>query len=523
MDCKKLTLCLVGFVILGNILKSQVTIGSTNIPLPGAILDLKSEADGTSKKGLLLPRVELIHTKTLLPTADESIAGNSGTHTGLVVYNVVNRNDVCKGLYVWSGNEWVPFTPCNFDMASNSYLVKPNGISEEIPVAKPYLVWKKRADLASLEFDKLTLEQKKLSLSVLWQDTQDLIDPNGLNFIDGDRGWHSKFTVKTKSNGKVGNALVALHMGSNRNETDPIIWSWHIWVTDYNPDAPTGQDKIYSTTNGEGSYVFMDRNLGAVTYDLNSKGSIGLMYQWGRKDPFTGPKGYGDNEYDQYSNLYSVNNILLEETKTNGIKHIPIINNTDSNLSKTIQNPMTFYYHPEIRTEGDGYGDWYGYFGIKDNDLWGAVSGVKSVFDPCPKGWKVPANTSNYSPWQKYHGEGLGGWSNYEFNQFQNGVELISSGDTPYLGFYPKVSFRFGRATLAGGVVGGSGSQLPGGIFAYETIRPASAYWSSSAGSNGLAKAFTLEGGAGSFWPIMVSDTQQIDKATGAFVRCVKE
>lgn len=32
----------------------------------------------------------------------------------------------------------------------------------------------------------------------------------------------------------------------------------------------------------------MDRNLGATTAEPNTVGALGLLYQWGRKDPFLG-------------------------------------------------------------------------------------------------------------------------------------------------------------------------------------------------------------------------------------------
>ncbi len=75
---------------------------------------------------------------------------------------------------------------------------------------------------------------------------------------------------KTNDYFKEGNAVVAA-----KDESGKILWSWHIWMT----DQP--QEHIYINDAG----TLMDRNLGA-TSAAPDEYSVGLMYQWGRKDPF---------------------------------------------------------------------------------------------------------------------------------------------------------------------------------------------------------------------------------------------
>ncbi|NDV69410.1 hypothetical protein [Dysgonomonas sp. 25] len=107
---------------------AQVTIGSDNKPNPGALLDLKQKQDGTSDKGMSLPRVSLTDANNLFPMFETSpgsgIANSSYTgtlkdtedenHTGLIVYNTNEAVvDFCKGLYLWTGTEWVRIpSPC---------------------------------------------------------------------------------------------------------------------------------------------------------------------------------------------------------------------------------------------------------------------------------------------------------------------------------------------------------------------------------------------------------------------------
>ena len=70
-----------------------------------------------------------------------------------------------------------------------------------------------------------------------------------------------------------GNAVIAA-----RDIDGEILWSWHIWFTD--------QPEEQSYRNGAGTV--MDRNLGATSATPGDPGALGLLYQWGRTDPFLG-------------------------------------------------------------------------------------------------------------------------------------------------------------------------------------------------------------------------------------------
>ena len=95
----------------------QLTIGSTDSPVSGAILELKET--GTTTKGLGLPRVQL--TSLAIPSGETSLAttidGATGTwdavkHVGLVVYNM-NKCVLgsTAGIHVWDGSAWIPLIP----------------------------------------------------------------------------------------------------------------------------------------------------------------------------------------------------------------------------------------------------------------------------------------------------------------------------------------------------------------------------------------------------------------------------
>lgn len=109
---------------------AQVTIGAGEQPVSGALLQLKDKenvTDGTfnASKGLALPRVTLSDKHELYPmflqnpedptsgpNADYSEPTNKlaldKTHTGLIVYNLVEDDDkeLCLGLNQWDGEQW---------------------------------------------------------------------------------------------------------------------------------------------------------------------------------------------------------------------------------------------------------------------------------------------------------------------------------------------------------------------------------------------------------------------------------
>ena len=168
------------------------------------------------------------------------------------------------------------------------------------------------------------------------------------------------------SNGKVkvampfepreGNAVIAV-----KDVYGTILWSWHIWVTGYDP-VSTQQKYISGAT-------MMDRNLGALTIADYDPRTYGLVYQWGRKDPFVGAVDswnlattYPDNTKSYATDIYDYNYSISN----------PTVSLVDVNWNS-------------------------------DTKLW---SSDKTIYDPCPAGWRVPDQnawsgipTWNYGYW----------------------------------------------------------------------------------------------------------------------------
>ncbi len=151
---------------------------------------------------------------------------------------------------------------------------------------------------------------------------------------------------------------------------DTVLWSWHIWVTENTIETVT--------LNG---VEFMNYNLGALnqsTYDEDEiVESYGLYYQWGRKDPFI---------YPVYYNASGSLDAFLYVSGDYTYQSYPRANASNASLSYTSLYPKSFI----CGTANSNY-DWL-YAGRHNDDLWG-TDGDKTIYDPSPKGWRVPSSS----------------------------------------------------------------------------------------------------------------------------------
>lgn len=211
----------------------------------------------------------------------------------------------------------------------------------------------------------LTVTHNAQSVGVVWQTSSGLVTCSDFDA--------AAQTVKVKTGSSVGNAVIAAYDGLNGSGN--ILWSWHIWVTDYNPDNCTTFN--FNATN---PLTFMDRNLGATTNDAAQPESWGLLYQGGRKDPLPGQRILNQpTEHTIYGPTAAAVSVIFATPAP-----------AKDNLPNSILNPLTFY------TSNSWAGD-------NINGLWGsadpAASTAKTIFDPCPAGWRVPAFKGGISPW----------------------------------------------------------------------------------------------------------------------------
>ncbi len=179
--------------------------------------------------------------------------------------------------------------------------------------------------------------------------------------------------IRFATGNNYGNALIGLF-----DDNGNCLWSWHIWVTEYDPSI-TAQ----SYTGGR---VFMDRNLGALSPTGSNTSSRGLYYQWGRKDPFVYPAS--GNGYTQYPVVYG-SGFSYDCTD-------PMMGYGEMSVEFAIAHPWAFM--AGIYIGDDRYDDTPDWLSSQNPNLWGNASsatvlsdaGAKSIYDPCPPGWRVP-------------------------------------------------------------------------------------------------------------------------------------
>lgn len=157
-----------------------------------------------------------------------------------------------------------------------------------------------------------------------------------------------------------GNAvLAAKDAGGN------ILWSWHIWV-------PSTSIADVDASNICGA-TMMDRNLGALekvsTADGASVYTLGMLYQWGRKDPFPG----GKRITDTWPNPATVSGTA------------PSVHAGTITMDYAIAHPTEF--------ASNSGGDWQS---TTDMTRWN--KDAKTVNDPCPPGYKIPYGLRGSKP-----------------------------------------------------------------------------------------------------------------------------
>ena len=303
----------------------------------------------------------------------------------------------------------------NYAKAPNSYIYdlelahSKNYGGIEIPVKKAYEMWAKYEYLKT-NGTATPIPAGIQSASVYWEDVPGLVTE--VNIVPGSTPADSKIKVGINKGKGKGNAVIAFKVDGT------IYWSWHIWVTDNPENGVTYSQGTETDIDGNLINVeYMDRNLGAVSksfLDHEWQKSSGLMYEWGRKDPFP-PLVYKDAHFYEISGEVGV----LRHRQIDPVNTIPVqvrpFNEIEKNIKYSVNHPITYI----INT--DATGNWfsssrYKVPGVSPNyvtwDLWsdnakgGNSNGnssnavlkkesrsyeLKSELDPCPNGWRVPS------------------------------------------------------------------------------------------------------------------------------------
>lgn len=303
----------------------------------------------------------------------------------------------------------------NFAKAPNSYIydlglaTSNNYGGIEIPVKKAYEMWS-TYDYLKQDGVSIPIPQGVQTATVYWEDVAGLV--TDVDIMPSSNPADSKIKININKGKGKGNAVIAFKVDGT------IYWSWHIWVTD-NPENGVfyQHGSELDIDKNPINIQYMDRNLGATTNSFLGNGwktSGGLMYEWGRKDPFPSLI-HKDADFYEISGEVGV----LRHKQIDPINTIPVqirpFNEIEKNMKYAVNNPLTYI----VNTENSG--NWFSNSRYKVAaaspnyvtwDLWsdnakgnnsnGNSSNadlrneslsyeLKSELDPCPNGWRIPS------------------------------------------------------------------------------------------------------------------------------------
>ena len=295
----------------------------------------------------VLPQVDWIHVASVKSTAYAITLKLDDNKTGAVREGTVNivkagTEEVVQTIVIAQENAPEEIGPKDLSKkgSANCYIVKEAGEykfkavkgngDEAVAAATAELLWE------------------------TWNNVEEVTANSVIATVGFEDGYVTFTTPETL---KPGNAVIAA-----KDAAGVILWSWHIWVPA--TEIQTANYGIYGAD-------MMDRNLGALvvaTADDNiTVESYGLTYQWGRKDPFVGAGEMGKD------GNATVAGVALSVTDGEGTA-----DESKITLEQSIQNP-TLLGHTQNK----------GWLDVVDNTLW--QNDVKTIYDPCPPGYRVPA------------------------------------------------------------------------------------------------------------------------------------
>ena len=380
--------------------------------------------------------------KAAVSTSDSWITGVTDTN-GTVSYTVVENN---------SGSSRTGKITLTYAGVSKQFIVTQQKVSvklSESGTANCYVVSETGFySFKSVKGNSSTSVGTVSSVAVLWESFGTSTTPSvgdlirSVSYIDGNIYFDTATTFKE------GNAVIAA-----KDADGNILWSWHIWFT----DQPQGQE--YYNNAG----TMMDRNLGATSATPGDAGALGLLYQWGRKDPFLGSSSIS-------SRTVAKSTISWPSAVSS--------NSSNGTIAYATAHPTTF-----ITYNSNNY-DWY-YTGDSstDNTRWSTSDKPKSIYDPCPQGWRVPDGGDN-GIWSK------AGFDDITYDSTNEGMSFSIS--SPSTTWYPASGYLGSKdGSLNGdGSSGNYWSASPHSKYGYSACRLSFDYYDSVFPSNYGGRAF---------------------------------
>ena len=330
------------------------------------------------------------------------------------------------------------YTDLSAEGTANCYLVKASGN------------YKFKAAIGNTECSVGNVKKTE----VLWETFGTDVMPNEGDLIASTGYQNGYIYFSTAENFNNGNASIAA-----RNSKDVILWSWPIWCSEEG-----WTDQVYANNAG----TMMDRNLGATSATPGDVGAFGLLYQWGRKDPFCGSCSLSSNILAASTGSWKT----VSDGKT---------------IDWAEENPTTYITVCEW-CSGQGSGCNPGEYRWNDDH--------KTLYDPCPVGYRVP----------KGGNDGFWATANVKFaGDLTNRGMYWTLADGETTAWYPAVGYRHYD----------SGALYTVGDYGY--------CWSASPDLSYALNANTLEFYGYHYVYNRVHPAVDIYRGYGCSVRCVKE
>lgn len=397
-------------------------------------------------------------------------------------------------------------------------------------------------------------EMTPKSALVLWYNTKydgkkpwNDASPVYVNSVSLDNGYICFSTPKEFVPGNVVIAAFAeegvtydnITVDEKRNITSAtLLWSWNIWAAegyDYEADAIT-----------VGGYKVMNRNLGAILDVSSTSGeyepvnTVGNFYQWGRKDPFPTFDNYRtyqpcvyfyklltvpsftpikalqlnpqSDSKDLNAQIFGYEANADGSVNTNKVENLiaksAFAKETDGlnvYLDYVTKNPYMFV---SGANEYDNY-NWYYKKDQTFKSLWGDPDNgdvrkiEKSLYDPCPAGWRVMTKEVIDAFKTEFNAEGAASIAQNLYGMNFNNSYFPFTGDGR-----DSKDFKISKSKISG----------------YTT--PAM-FWSASASDcNGYQYPGNLRMSApanATITSVPTADKNNISGAQGLNIRCVKE
>jgi hypothetical protein len=356
---------------------------------------------------------------------------------------------------------------------SNSFILNPP-VSDimaartyHIPISRVNQYWAPAADeypgYGGL-LEGAILSSTRWRVDLLWQDNKDMVRATSdiptriyLSKVEGkgprdssDPNRDAYFSITVPYGAIHGNFVMIIRaydpnshaVESQQTIRDVVLWSWHFWVTDYNPGrakelAVHGDEFIYKVPGGQveryggaawgydtpgaavhnnwNNYEYntastapyarefmMDRPLGALNKTLiNNERTVPgmLLYQFGRKDPFPTL----DNIYNISGSTISSSGVIqAQRWNSQAWQQARAVT-----VAESVNYPMWLFGIQSSRffwasiddnddnTLDNNYVADYIWLDSKLQAVGAAPESIrsyngKSIFDPCPAGWKIP-------------------------------------------------------------------------------------------------------------------------------------